>query len=312
MDADGYVFDTEAENVDYHSYGDLTDILGYYVEHYGDQMNVRSIGTTEEGRNIPSIELHTKGKPVKGHIIIAGGHHGTEPAGTESSLELMDKLLTSETEKGKYLLENYQIDIIPAMNADMYARPFHPKLTDPMSAKHYPEYRQYDNATGDATNHYYKGQMRDPFFGYVVNDDPAKETYAVADYVKEIAKDNDILLTLDLHETPGMDGFLVIRENQKEKLGGRIVQRMHQKGYPLLSAFERTEQGVLHDGLLEAGEPYSDTYHMVFSGYCARHDAKHNLTFETPSQIALKHRVNMNLIAAEQAIDDAVFKEMLQ
>ena len=57
MDANGYVFDTSCDEAEYHSYGDLATILEPYLERYDEKMTLRSIGTTEEGRHIPAIEL---------------------------------------------------------------------------------------------------------------------------------------------------------------------------------------------------------------------------------------------------------------
>lgn len=310
------IFDTSGDNLKVHNYNEVISIINKYSEDFSDTVTAYSIGKTVEGRQIPVIELHHEDKPVKGHIIIAAGHHGTEPAGVEAALSLMDKLVYADNEKAQYLLDNYQIDIIPAVNADMLARKYNVRIALPHKAAPYPSYRQYDNARGEPTNQYVRSQQINPLgslfdeifgdsFGSTTIVDPSHESKIVSKYVDKVASESDILLTIDYHETLGMDGFTLVRHANYESLGYDIITDIYNAGLPISRQKGHTPQGYMKRGILNISD---DMFPITFSGYCEKRGSPHNLVFETPNQIAMKHRISMDLIGTEKAIDQLLFE----
>lgn len=314
----GQIFDTEGEQYTVHNYNEAIDIINTLADTYSNLITTYSIGKTVEGRDIPVVELHSKDKDVNGHIVITGGHHGTEPAGTEAALCLIEKLVTADTDKARYLLDNYQIDIIPAVNADMLARPFGYDYVENKLAKKHPNYRQYDNAAGELTNQYKeKTFVVDPIkkaIDEALDLDlspeaektfkPSLESKHVANYIDLITAENKIALSIDYHESYEFDGFCLGRNEEGYSIGKGLIDALKEKNLPIQEMSAPMLIGLYCEGVLDMKD---DLFSMTFSGYCEQKGCEQNLIFETPTMNSMATRISMNLIATEKAIEEIIF-----
>ena len=78
------------------------------------QMSI--IGRSQQGRSIPSIVLAHDGTidPSLPTVMIIGGQHGNEPAGSEAALAIADRLATVDAA----LLERVNVVVVPRANPD--------------------------------------------------------------------------------------------------------------------------------------------------------------------------------------------------
>ena len=82
-----------------------------------DQMSVRTIGSSTEGRAIPLVKF-SRGDGKKLRVFFQGAIHGNERASSEGMFALMNFL--ARTDEGQALLEKLDIYIIPVANVDGY------------------------------------------------------------------------------------------------------------------------------------------------------------------------------------------------
>jgi hypothetical protein len=97
-----------------HSYGEIEDHLLALTKY--DQVRLFCIGRSGQGRNIYSIEVGNGSKT----ILMTGGVHARETAGTAFIIKQLEKLLyDSENDlTTAHMLEQYKIAAIPCVNPD--------------------------------------------------------------------------------------------------------------------------------------------------------------------------------------------------
>lgn len=275
----GYVIDTDVEDASYHGYDDLGDILTDLESRYEDSVSVTTVGETVEKRPIYGLELHTRGRPVEGYIFITAGGHGDEPAGPEAALKLVERLCGTDNEKARYLLDRYEIDIIPAINTDMYARPV-------------------------AEREHHNVENRDPPYYPFRRDarDVSVEGVEVRDFIDTKAMHAPVILTLDYHETTDFKGFLVVRKDKEEVLGDKVNARFKAEGIPRHADDYYTFYGHVHDGIQDCRPAYRDSYSSTLIAEGERLGSPHGLIFETPKKFPLEKRIEMDLVATDEAL----------
>jgi len=82
------------------------------------EMKISFIGKSQKGKEIPFVQLTHPNKEEKTRVWIQGGLHGDEPAGTETSLFMIYKLLNDPAYS--YLLDKLEVGIVPMANIDGY------------------------------------------------------------------------------------------------------------------------------------------------------------------------------------------------
>jgi hypothetical protein len=78
------------------------------------------IGESQKNKKIPMVVLNKDNGNEKVKVWFQGGLHGDEPAGTETMLFLLDKLLNDPDYA--YLLEKITLSIVPMANIDGYEK----------------------------------------------------------------------------------------------------------------------------------------------------------------------------------------------
>jgi len=97
------------------NYEELMTFLTDLKNKFPDKMEIRFIGESQKGYQIPIVFLNS-GKKNNLKVWLKGGLHGNEPAGTEGLLYLLDRLLNDSSLK--YLLDNTNLAILPMANID--------------------------------------------------------------------------------------------------------------------------------------------------------------------------------------------------
>lgn len=82
-----------------------------------DWATLHSLGTSQEGRDIPYLMLSNGKSEGKLRVWLQGGIHGNEPAGTEGMLALLGEM-DHDQEKAKKWLDNMDILLLPRFNVD--------------------------------------------------------------------------------------------------------------------------------------------------------------------------------------------------
>jgi len=101
------------------NYQELMTFLNNLKNKFPDKMEIKFIGESQKGYEIPVIFLTSKDKDNL-KVWFKGGLHGNEPAGTEGLLYLLERLLNDESLK--YLTDNLNITILPMANIDGYIK----------------------------------------------------------------------------------------------------------------------------------------------------------------------------------------------
>jgi hypothetical protein len=94
------------------------DALLQYVALLGekfDNVEVRQIGTSVQGRAIPMVHVSNRNKKVKLRVFIICQQHGNEPSGKEAALILLRDFASG---KKLSILSNLDLYIIPSANPD--------------------------------------------------------------------------------------------------------------------------------------------------------------------------------------------------
>ncbi len=101
------------------NYQELMTFLNNLKNKFPDKMEIKFIGESQKGYEIPIIFLNSENKNNL-KVWFKGGLHGNEPAGTEGLLYLLDRLLNDSSLK--HLSDNTNIAILPMANIDGYIK----------------------------------------------------------------------------------------------------------------------------------------------------------------------------------------------
>ena len=100
------------------NYDDLMGYLNKLVVAHPSEIALSFIGESQKNKKIPMVVLNRDNGQEKIKVWFQGGLHGDEPAGTETMLYLLDKILNDS--KFSYLLDKITLTIVPMANIDGY------------------------------------------------------------------------------------------------------------------------------------------------------------------------------------------------
>jgi Zinc carboxypeptidase len=104
----------------YTNYKEMTLWLDSIIKPHGEKVKRSFIGKSQKGKQIVLLKLTNPNNQPKTKVWLQGGLHGDEPAGTESLLYLIDKLLNDS--QYSYLLNKLEVAIVPMANIDGYEK----------------------------------------------------------------------------------------------------------------------------------------------------------------------------------------------
>lgn len=261
---EGQLIDYHVESLHTHNYDSFLGELSELEEQFAQDIDVYSIGTSVEDRDIYAVDIYSGSVPPKETVYILAGQHGNEPSGPEAALEFIKRYVSSETEYASHLRDKVKITVVVAANVDQFARP---------------EYdRGHRNMNDIDLNSSYR---------HLSNKVP--ETKAIAQHFESI--DTPINLSFDLHETNGawMKGFSIY-ENRPRR---RRVLNLAEKAIEHV----REEHPIHNNGVLHDFNP------NCFDGFaCDR--KSYSYTFETPAneKFTIEDRVEMHLMGLDSII----------
>lgn len=102
------------------NYDDMMLYLNKLVAEHPKVITLSFIGESQKNKKIPMVVLNKDNGNEKVKVWFQGGLHGDEPAGTETMLFLLDKLLNDPDYA--YLLEKITLSIVPMANIDGYEK----------------------------------------------------------------------------------------------------------------------------------------------------------------------------------------------
>lgn len=102
------------------NYNDLMAYINKLVAAHPTEISLSFIGESQKKKNIPMVVLNRDNGQQKIKVWFQGGLHGDEPAGTETMLYLMDKILNDPSYS--YLLDKITLTIVPMANIDGYEK----------------------------------------------------------------------------------------------------------------------------------------------------------------------------------------------
>lgn len=102
------------------NYEDMMGYVNTLVASHPDEMTLSFIGESQKKKKIPMLVLHRDNGQEKVKVWFQGGLHGDEPAGTETMLFLLDKMVNDPSYS--YLLDKITLTIIPMANIDGYEK----------------------------------------------------------------------------------------------------------------------------------------------------------------------------------------------
>ena len=102
------------------NYDDMMLYLNKLVAEHPKEISLYFIGESQKNKKIPMVVLNKDNENEKIKVWFQGGLHGDEPAGTETMLFLIDKILNDP--KYTYLLEKITLSIVPMANIDGYEK----------------------------------------------------------------------------------------------------------------------------------------------------------------------------------------------
>lgn len=141
---------------------DVVLSLSRHTKYTGDSYQPVTVGNVD---GYPILYLHLGWG--KRHILVSGGVHGDEPAGTIAALDLIPFLLSFEFRGSRSFLSDFQFHIYPCVNPWGY------------------EHNKRENADGVDLNRDFK-----EFKG--------EESRIVADHLRKL--DREFVFTMDMHE----------------------------------------------------------------------------------------------------------------
>lgn len=200
-------------------------------------------------------------------ILINGGVHGNEPAGSKYTLQLIDAI-ADDPEK----FNQFEIDIIPIVN--------------PWGWVH---------------------DIRHNQEGIDINRDFASFNSQEAEIIKRglVGKSYDLML--DLHEDPRADGFYLWQYGLENKtISEQVVSRIQSMAYPIEQNISfialKTKNGIIDAPMW--GIKYTElTRQMSIANYYRRNHSQRVYTVETPTRLPLEDRLIMQRTAVEMIIE---------
>ena len=102
------------------NYDDLMGYLNKLAVAHPTEISLSFIGESQKKKKIPMVILNRANGQEKIQVWFQGGLHGDEPAGTETMLYLMDKILNDPSYS--YLLDKITLTIVPMANIDGYEK----------------------------------------------------------------------------------------------------------------------------------------------------------------------------------------------
>ncbi len=102
------------------NYDDMMNYLNKLVSEHSSEMSISFIGESQKNKKIPKVVLNKDNGKEKIKVWFQGGLHGDEPAGTETMLYVLDKLLNDP--KYNSLLDKITLTIVPMANIDGYEK----------------------------------------------------------------------------------------------------------------------------------------------------------------------------------------------
>lgn len=101
-------------------YDDMMKYLNKLANNHPSEMAISFIGESQKNKKIPKVVLDKNNGKEKIKVWFQGGLHGDEPAGTETMLYLIDKLLNDP--KYNILLDKITFTVVPMANIDGYEK----------------------------------------------------------------------------------------------------------------------------------------------------------------------------------------------
>jgi hypothetical protein len=102
------------------NYDDMMNYVNKLVASHPSELALSFIGESQKKKKIPMLVLNRDNGQEKVKVWFQGGLHGDEPAGTETMLFLLDKMLNYPSYS--YLLDKITLTIIPMANIDGYEK----------------------------------------------------------------------------------------------------------------------------------------------------------------------------------------------
>lgn len=102
------------------NYDDMMNFINKLVAEHPKEIKLSFIGESQKGKKIPMLVLNKENTAEKLKVWFQGGLHGDEPAGTETMLYLLDKILNDATYN--YLLDKITLTVVPMANIDGYEK----------------------------------------------------------------------------------------------------------------------------------------------------------------------------------------------
>lgn len=102
------------------NYDDMMGYINKLIAAHPTEISLSFIGESQKKKKIPMLVLHRDNGQEKIKVWFQGGLHGDEPAGTETMLFLLDKILNDASYT--YLLDKITLTIVPMANIDGYEK----------------------------------------------------------------------------------------------------------------------------------------------------------------------------------------------
>jgi hypothetical protein len=102
------------------NYDDMMLYINKLAAEHPKVITLSFIGESQKNKKIPMVVLNKDNGKEKVKVWFQGGLHGDEPAGTETMLFLLDKLLNDPNYS--YLLDKITLAIVPMANIDGYEK----------------------------------------------------------------------------------------------------------------------------------------------------------------------------------------------
>lgn len=102
------------------NYDDMMGYVNKLVAAHPTEISLSFIGESQKKKKIPMLVLNRDNGQEKIKVWFQGGLHGDEPAGTETMLFLLDKILNDPA--FTYLLDKITLTIVPMANIDGYEK----------------------------------------------------------------------------------------------------------------------------------------------------------------------------------------------
>ena len=237
-----------------------------------ENMNLQILGEilSEKGMLPVTLLSYKPDIPEKLRVLITGGIHGNEPAGTEALVQFAEQL-----SRGEIKYPGVAFDMVPVVN--------------PWGWIH----NQRRNATGRDLNREF-------------NSFKAQEAVIIRDFCKRNSYD----LMVDLHEDSHVPGFYIYRlANLDGELCRHLIETVRNAGYPIhdgwASKIFPVDDGIIHCALWSL-RLARGLHQLSISNYCRLEGCPRSFVFETPRCLPMETRVAIHLTAVKTVLKKAV------